>query len=184
MYFNVVICPKCQLQSSPGAPVCHNCGEILNPEELEAIKQPRFEAPEDLDSAGSPVPEEMLLDILRESKMKSTRTSSGWKVEVAFEPGQSQIVEIVFNGRDRDGHPLMSFLSICGLFNEAMATRLLRQNTELTYSAFAIWRHMGKDCIVVLANQLASALDRQEIEKTLYEVAYTANRMGKKLGAG
>ena len=180
-------CPECKFENHAGNFFCIQCGALLS------CTQPA--AGEAADDAGSrdpnPSPETpheettaLLERVVGRSGYEFKRTTAGYRVVVPLGDDRRQRVHVLFNGRDDDGHDIISFLSICGPADEVHAMNLLRFNGKLTYGSFAVRTIRGREYFVVTANQLAVTADAEEIAKQLFEVARRADAVEAKLSGG
>ncbi len=107
-----------------------------------------------------------------------------WRVTVPVGSTRKQVVYVLFDRKDAEGDPLVSFLSYCGPATQRNAMQLLRYNTRLAHGAFAVVKAGGTEMVALVANLLASALDPLEVSRTLSAVAWQADRVEQKLTGG
>ncbi len=107
-----------------------------------------------------------------------------WRVTVPVGSTRKQVVYVLFDRKDAEGDPLVSFLSYCGPATQRNAMQLLRYNTRLAHGAFAVVKAGGTEMVALVANLLASTLDPLEVSRTLSAVAWQADRVEQKLTGG
>ena len=102
--------------------------------------------------------------------------------------GRSQVVWVRLIGRDPLGNTIVSFASPAlkmggGQFlNQKKANDLLRQNTQLYHSTWAIDSVEGDDYLVMYDTQIAETMDAQEFAASVRASAVLADEMEKQLG--
>ena len=180
MDYNLVPCPSCGLENSPGLPFCQNCGDTLVP----------FAENGFADGSGSflELAETGTLSVLENIAVRrgytATAIDDGWLITVPLPDNRHQSVRVVFHGHDDQGRDLIGFLSVCGPWNPKAAERLLRLNARLHYGACALRDIDGQPMVVMCANQLADAADPEELEAVMDEVARWADKVEAALTGG
>ncbi len=180
------ICPTCKYENGPTAPFCEQCGRMIVLLEREAaiFKKPHDPEPDKSPAKPRPDTDTTLRNVVTGLGYEHRKTAAGYRVIVPLPDGRRQTVHVLFNGRDDEGHDIISFLSFCGPAMSRHAMDFLRLNSKLKYCAFAIRSVEGTEHVVVTANQLASTADSDEIRKMLFEVAKRADAVEKKLTPG
>lgn len=174
------VCGACKFENTSGTRFCIQCGMTLQPagangDELAPNPNPEIAQAET---------EALLKRVAHEAGIECRETGAGYRVTISLGGDRKQRVHVTFNGRDEDGHDIISFLSVCGEFDPKHAENLLRVNNKMLFGAFAIRTIKGKDYYVVTANQLAHTADLDEIKKTLFEVARRADGVEERIGGG
>lgn len=104
-----------------------------------------------------------------------------WRVTLPIGALRKQVVRIGFGQNDDAGHPIVTYSSTCGPFNDKNAGALLRYNTKMIHAAFAVETLEGRDMIVLRANQMADTLDPAAVARVLPAIAWQADKVEEKL---
>jgi hypothetical protein len=104
-----------------------------------------------------------------------------WRVTLPIGPLRKQSVRIGFGQSDDNGHPIVTYSSTCGPFNDKNAAALLRYNTKMIHAAFAVESIEGRDMIVLRANQMVDTLDPAAVTRVLPAIAWQADKAEEKL---
>lgn len=107
-----------------------------------------------------------------------------WSVTLPVNSLRKQTVTIDFSAKDEEGHPVLSYTSICGPASEKLAMQLLRYNTKLVHGAFAVQSTAAGEMIVVQANQLADFAEPFEVTRLVTAIAWQADKVEAKLTGG
>jgi membrane protease subunit (stomatin/prohibitin family) len=124
---------------------------------------------------------QMVRSVISAADYKLDETADSWRVTVPIGSLRKQAVTVEFGQSDEDGHPIVSYTSICGPFNDKNAAALLRYNTQMLHAAFAVQSVAGQDMIVLRANQLAATLDPAAVARALPAIAWQADKVEEKL---
>ncbi|MBC8873523.1 MAG: SPFH domain-containing protein [Planctomycetes bacterium] len=125
--------------------------------------------------------------------VRSVVDSAGWRIQetgnvlqvtVPIGALRKQTVAVDFNGKDEEGHNVISYTSICGPVSEKNAMALLRYNMKMVHGAFAVQNTGSGEMVVVQANQLADTADPLEVTRVMTAVAWQADKVEEKLGGG
>lgn len=176
---SAAICPACKFENAAATRFCIQCGLSVEPDATAADLTPN-PSPEVMRAET----EALLKRVAHESGEKCETTQAGIRVTVSLGGDRRQRVHVTFNGRDDDGHDIISFLSICGEYDAKHTEKLMRMNAKMPYGAFAVRTIKGKEYFVVTANQIASTADIAEVRKLLFEVARRADGIEEKLSGG
>jgi membrane protease subunit (stomatin/prohibitin family) len=104
-----------------------------------------------------------------------------WRVTLPIGSLRKQVVRIGFGQSDDGGHPIVTYSSTCGPFNDKNAAALLRYNTKMIHAAFAVESIAGRDMIVLRANQMVDTLDPAAVTRVLPAIAWQADKAEEKL---
>jgi membrane protease subunit (stomatin/prohibitin family) len=105
-----------------------------------------------------------------------------WQVVVQVGPLRKQTVHVRFDQKDSQGHPLVSFSSICGPSTPENAMQLLKFNAQMVVGGFAVQSTPAGDMVVVAASQLAAALTALDVSRTITAIAWQADKVEESLG--
>ena len=129
-------------------------------------------------------PRQMVRSVVSSSGWHLTEGTDEWQVVVQMGPLRKQTVRIRFDQKDPQGHPLVSFSSICGPSTPENAMQLLKFNAQMVVGAFAVQSTPAGDMVVVAASQLAAALTALDVSRTITAVAWQADKVEESLGGG
>lgn len=126
-------------------------------------------------------PKQVVWTVAQSAGWQVEEKGDEWNVTVPIGPTRKQVVHINFVAKDAEGHPLVSFRSVCGPYTEQNAPLLLRFNTQMVAGAFAVENLGAGDMIVVLGNQLASTTNPPETLRLITAIAWQADKVEEKL---
>jgi membrane protease subunit (stomatin/prohibitin family) len=129
-------------------------------------------------------PRQMVRSVVSSSGWHVTEGADEWQVVVQVGPLRKQTVHVRFDQKDPQGHPLVSFSSVCGPSTPENAMQLLKFNAQMVVGAFAIQSTPAGDMVVVAASQLAAALTALDVSRTITTIAWQADRIEESLGGG
>ena len=129
-------------------------------------------------------PRQMVRSVVSSANWHLTEGADEWQVVVQVGPLRKQTVHIRFDQKDQQGHPLVSFSSICGPSTPENAMQLLKFNAQMVVGAFAVQSTPSGDMVVVAASQLAAALTALDVSRTITAVAWQADKVEESLGGG
>ncbi len=129
-------------------------------------------------------PRQMVRSVVSSSGWHVTEGADEWQVVVQVGPLRKQTVHVRFDHKDPQGHPLVSFSSVCGPSTPENAMQLLKFNAQMVVGAFAIQSTPAGDMVVVAAIQLAAALTALDVSRTITTIAWQADRIEESLGGG
>ncbi|MDA7951837.1 MAG: SPFH domain-containing protein [Pirellulaceae bacterium] len=138
----------------------------------------------ELESAGAIVgdPREIVRSVIVANKYQINEvTKDQWQVILPLGSLRKQLVTIEFGRKDKQGHQIISYTSVCGPATEKNAPLLLRYNMQMIHGAFAFKKSEGGEQVVVQANQLAETVDILEVTRVLTAVAWQADKVEEKL---
>lgn len=104
-----------------------------------------------------------------------------WDIVIPIDSERQQTVVVRFDRQDRDGHDMICFSTTCGPVQEKLTLALLRHNTRMVHTAFAVDDGPEGEMVVMQANQLAETANRPEVIQLISTVARRADRVEKQL---
>lgn len=140
-----------------------------------------------LKSAGPPPvldPKQMVRTVVQNSGWQCLEQGESWQVVVPIGALRKQTVTIRFDQKDSDGHPLISYSSICGPSTPENAMQLLKFNTQMVLGAFAVLTTPAGDMVGVCASQQANTTNPLDVSKTITAIAWQADKVEEKLTGG
>lgn len=180
---STLVCPKCQYENIVlTCGFCLQCGNDLSDHDTNDST----DATSPSVHADEPQPKDLavrLQQALGTLGAPLEESQNGWTAQLTTTDERRQRIHIM-ETTSEDGAPLVSFLSICGPAEARNATALLECNARLKTCAFAIRKINGESMFVVTANYPVSALEPDEIARTINEIAIYADRVEAQVGAG
>jgi hypothetical protein len=104
-----------------------------------------------------------------------------WQVTVPISGLRKQVVNVRFDQKDSQGHPIVTYQSSCGPANDQTALTLLRYNTKMVHGAFAVQKVGDAEMVVIQANQLVDMLNVVGVTQVLTAVAWQADQVEEKM---
>ncbi|QDU96463.1 SPFH domain-containing protein [Lignipirellula cremea] len=129
-------------------------------------------------------PQHLVRTVANASDWSVDESADEWKVTVPIGSLRRQVVRVKFDGKDNEGHKLISFSSTCGPASEKNAMALLRYNMNTVHGAFAVQNTDSGEIVVIQANQLADTADPLEITRIVTALAWQADKVEEKLVGG
>ena len=129
-------------------------------------------------------PKAMARAVIQAAGYGLQETDDTWQVTVPLGSLRKQVVSVEFGESDKDGHPIVTYWSICGPALEKNAMSLLRYNTKMVHGAFCVRGIDATDMVVLQANQLAETMSPLEVSRVLAAVAWQADKVEQKLVGG
>lgn len=129
-------------------------------------------------------PKAVVRAVLQTSGYQATEAGEQWQVVIPVGSTRKQKVFVEFAEKDREGHALVRFWSVCGPADEKNAMALLRYNASLPHGAFAIQAISGTQVVVLQANHLAATLNALVVSQALTALAWQADTVEQKLSGG
>jgi len=105
-----------------------------------------------------------------------------WQVVVPVGSLRKQTVLVRFDQKDAEGHPLISYASVCGPSTPENALQLLKFNAQMVMGAFAVQSTPSGDVVVVCASQLAATSTALDVSRTITAIAWQADKVEERLG--
>ncbi|HAY81981.1 MAG TPA: hypothetical protein DCY79_19430 [Planctomycetaceae bacterium] len=125
--------------------------------------------------------------------VSTVATSNGWEVsdangdlQIVIPVGslRKQTLIVAFDGKDQEGHGVISFTSTCGPATEKNAMALLKYNMKMVHGAFAVQNTGSGEMVVLQANQLADTADALEVTRVMTAIAWQADKVEDQLTRG
>jgi len=135
-------------------------------------------------AAAAPDPKQIVRSVVDSAGWRIQEAGNALQVTVPIGALRKQTVTVDFDGKDEEGHNVISYTSICGPVSEKNAMALLRYNMKMVHGAFAVQNTGSGEMVVVQANQLADTADPLEVTRVMTAVAWQADKVEEKLGGG
>lgn len=138
----------------------------------------------DVPAAAAADPRDLVRRVAEAAGYQVRETDQRLDIVVPVGALRKQVVRVACDRRDDQGHPLVTFCSLCGPASERNAMKLLRYNVQMPYGAFAVLREGPGEQIAICATLLAEGLAAFEVARLLPAIAWQADRVEEKLLSG
>jgi membrane protease subunit (stomatin/prohibitin family) len=135
-------------------------------------------------AAAAADPKQLVRSVAQSSSWQCLESGEAWQIVVPIGSLRKQTVVVRFDQKDSDGHPLISYSSVCGPSTPENAMQLLKFNAQMVMGAFGIQSTPAGDMVVVCASQLANATSALDISRTITSIAWQADKVEEKLMGG
>jgi len=135
-------------------------------------------------SAVATDPKQLVRTVIQSAGWQTVESGDTWTITVPIGALRKQNVAVRFGGKDREGHGIIAYSSICGPADPKNATTLLRYNTQMVHGAFAFEKTAAGEMVVVQANQLVDTADPLEVTRLITAIAWQADKVEEKLVGG
>jgi len=135
-------------------------------------------------AAAAADPKQIVRSVVESAGWQIQEAGNLWNVRIPIGSLRKQTVTVDFDGKDEEGHNVISYTSICGQASEKNAMALLRYNMKMVHGAFAVQKTGSGEMVVVQANQLGDTADPLEVTRVMTAVAWQADKVEEKLGGG
>jgi hypothetical protein len=135
-------------------------------------------------AAPSADPQQLVRTVAQSAGWQCLEAGDAWQIVVPVGALRKQTVTVRFDQKDSDGHPLISYASVCGPSTPENALQLLKFNSQMVMGAFGVQSTPSGDVVVVCASQLAATSTALDISRTITAIAWQADKVEEKLGGG
>jgi hypothetical protein len=136
-------------------------------------------------SPASPAdPKQLVRSVAQSASWQCLESGDAWQVVVPIGSLRKQTVVVRFDQKDSDGHPLISYSSVCGPSTPENALQLLKFNAQMVMGAFGVQSTPSGDVVVVCASQLAGTSTALDVTRTVTAIAWQADKVEEKLVGG
>jgi membrane protease subunit (stomatin/prohibitin family) len=129
-------------------------------------------------------PKQLIRTVAQSAGWQCLESGDAWQVVVPVGSLRKQTVVVRFDQKDPDGHPLISYSSVCGPSTPENALQLLKFNAQMVMGAFGVQSSPSGDVVVVCASQLAATSAPLDVTRTITSIAWQADKVEEKLGEG
>jgi len=126
-------------------------------------------------------PKTIVKTVAQSSGWQAAETADGLRLTVPIGTLRKQTVEVRIGGKDREGHEIVSYQSICGPASPENAMALLKYNAQMVHGAFGIQNTPSGDVVVICASQLAGTITALDVTKLVTSIAWQADKVEEKL---
>ena len=129
-------------------------------------------------------PKHLIRSVAQSAGWQCLESGETWQIIVPVGPLRKQTVDVRFDQKDSEGHPLISYSSVCGPSTPDNAMQLLKFNSQMVMGAFAVQSTPSGDVVAVCASQLASTSTALDVSRTITAIAWQADKVEEKLLGG
>ena len=126
-------------------------------------------------------PKQLVRSVAQSAGWQCLEAGESWQVVVPIGSLRKQTVVVRFDQKDSDGHPLISYSSVCGPSTPENAMQLLKFNSQMVMGAFGIQNTPSGEMVVVCASQLAGTTTSLDVSRTITAIAWQADKVEEKL---
>jgi membrane protease subunit (stomatin/prohibitin family) len=159
----------------PGAAVAAGAGAAAGME-FGGLSRAPAAAPAD--------PKQLVRTVAQSAGWQCLESGEAWQVVVPVGSLRKQTVVVRFDQKDADGHPLISYSSVCGPSTPENAMQLLKFNAQMVMGAFGVQSTPSGDVVVVCFSQLASTCTAFDVSRMITSIAWQADKVEEKLLGG
>jgi membrane protease subunit (stomatin/prohibitin family) len=135
-------------------------------------------------AAGPADPKQLVRSVAQSAGWQCLESGEAWHVVVPVGSLRKQTVIVRFDHKDPDGHPLISYSSVCGPSTPENAMQLLKFNAQMVMGAFAVQTTPAGDMVAVCFSQLAATSTALDVSRTITSIAWQADKVEEKLLGG
>jgi hypothetical protein len=129
-------------------------------------------------------PKELIRAVAKSAGWQALESGDAWQIVVPVGSLRKQTVTVRFDQKDPEGHPLISYSSVCGPSTPENALQLLKFNAQMVMGAFGIQSTPSGDVVVVCASQLAGTSTALDVSRTITSIAWQADKVEDNLTGG
>ena len=129
-------------------------------------------------------PKVLVRTVAQSAGWQSLESGESWQIVVPVGSLRKQTVDVRFDQKDPEGHPLISYSSACGPSTPENAMQLLKFNAQMVMGAFGIQSTESGDVVVVCASQLAATSTALDVSRTITAIAWQADKVEDNLTGG
>jgi membrane protease subunit (stomatin/prohibitin family) len=135
-------------------------------------------------SATAADPKVLVRTVAQSAGWQCLESGEAWQIVIPIGALRKQTVDIRFDQKDAEGHPLISYSSVCGPSTPENAMQLLKFNAQMVMGAFGIQSTESGDVVVVCASQLAATSTALDVSRTITAIAWQADKVEDNLTGG
>jgi len=129
-------------------------------------------------------PKQLVRSVAQSAGWQCLESGEAWQVVVPIGSLRKQTVVVKFDQKDSDGHPLVSYSSVCGPSTPENAMQLLKFNAQMVMGAFGVQSTPSGDVVVVCASQLAGTSTALDVSRTITAIAWQADKVEEQIVGG
>lgn len=137
-------------------------------------------------AAAPPVadPKQLVRSVAQSSNWQCLEAGDAWQIVVPVGALRKQTVAVRFDQKDPQGHPLVSYCSICGPSTPENALKLLKFNAQMVMGAFCVQETPSGDVVAVCFSQLAATSAALDVSRAITSIAWQADKVEESLLGG
>ncbi|MDX1945788.1 MAG: SPFH domain-containing protein [Pirellulaceae bacterium] len=129
-------------------------------------------------------PKQIVRSVAGSAGWQCLEAGESWQIVVPVGPLRKQTVIVRFDQKDSEGHPLISYSSVCGPSTPENAMQLLKFNSQMVMGAYGIQETPAGEMVVVCFSQLAATTAPLDVSRTITSIAWQADKVEEKLVGG
>jgi membrane protease subunit (stomatin/prohibitin family) len=129
-------------------------------------------------------PKQLVRSVAGSANWQCLESGDAWQVVIPIGTLRKQTVVVRFDQKDSDGHPLISYSSVCGPSTPENAMQLLKFNAQMVMGAFGVQSSPSGDVVVVCASQLAATSTALDVSRTITAIAWQADKVEEQIVGG
>jgi membrane protease subunit (stomatin/prohibitin family) len=129
-------------------------------------------------------PKQLVRSVAQSANWQCLESGDSWQVVVPIGSLRKQTVVVRFDQKDSDGHPIISYSSVCGPSTPENALQLLKFNAQMVMGAFGVQSSPSGDVVVVCASQLAGTSTALDVSRTITAIAWQADKVEEQIVGG
>jgi hypothetical protein len=129
-------------------------------------------------------PKELIRAVAKSAGWQALESGDAWQIVVPVGALRKQTVDVRFDQKDPEGHPLISYSSVCGPSTPDNAMKLLKFNAQMVMGAFCVQETPSGDVVAICASQLAATSTALDVTRTITSIAWQADKVEDNLTGG
>jgi membrane protease subunit (stomatin/prohibitin family) len=129
-------------------------------------------------------PKQLVRSVAQSSNWQCLEAGDAWQIVVPVGALRKQTVVVRFDQKDPQGHPLVSYCSICGPSTPENAMKLLKFNAQMVMGAFCVQETPSGDVVAVCFSQLAATSAPLDVSRAITSIAWQADKVEESLLGG
>jgi membrane protease subunit (stomatin/prohibitin family) len=129
-------------------------------------------------------PKQLVRSVAQSAGWQCLEAGEAWQIVVPVGALRKQTVVVRFDQKDPQGHPLVSYCSICGPSTPENAMKLLKFNAQMVMGAFCVQETPSGDVVAVCFSQLAGTATALDVSRAITSIAWQADKVEESLLGG
>jgi membrane protease subunit (stomatin/prohibitin family) len=129
-------------------------------------------------------PKQLVRSVAQSAGWQCLESGEAWQIVVPVGALRKQTVVVRFDQKDPQGHPLVSYCSICGPSTPENAMKLLKFNAQMVMGAFCVQESPSGDVVAVCFSQLAATATALDVSRAITSIAWQADKVEESLLGG
>jgi membrane protease subunit (stomatin/prohibitin family) len=129
-------------------------------------------------------PKQLVRSVAQSAGWQCLEAGEAWQIVVPVGALRKQTVVVRFDQKDPQGHPLVSYCSICGPSTPENAMKLLKFNAQMVMGAFCVQETPSGDVVAVCFSQLSNTATALDVSRAITSIAWQADKVEESLLGG